>query len=99
MLRAQLAAKQAALAELDILANAAEAAAAENSALSTDLAKKARALAEQEQKIAQLRDQVPLHTSALFGNILLCHFDGLKCSVAQELSVMFMASYYDSLYC
>jgi hypothetical protein len=59
VLRAQLAAKQAALAELDVLADAAATAAAENSALSTDLAEKARALAEQEQRIAELRDKVP----------------------------------------
>lgn len=60
MLQAQLAAKQAALAELDVLADAAGTAAAQNSAMSTELADKARALADQERKIAAMRDQVQL---------------------------------------
>lgn len=58
VLQAQLAAKHAALAELDVLADAAGAAAAQNSVLSTELADKARALADQERKIAAMRDQV-----------------------------------------
>ncbi len=60
MLQAQLAAKRAALTELDVLADAAGAAAAQNSALSTELADKARAIAEQDRKLAAMRDQVPL---------------------------------------
>lgn len=58
MLQAQLAAKQAALTELDVLADAAGAAAAQNSALSTELADKSRALADRDRKIAAMRDQV-----------------------------------------
>ena len=65
MLQAQLAAKQAALTELDVLANAAGTAAAQNSALSTELADKARALADQDRKIAAMRDQVDFVTLSL----------------------------------
>lgn len=58
VLGAQLAAKQAALAELEVLADAAGAAAAQNSTMSSELAAKARALADQERKIAAMRDRV-----------------------------------------
>ena len=60
LLRQQLAAKQAALAELNTVAEAAEASAAQNAALSAELAAGARQLAEQSQRAGALRDQVRL---------------------------------------